>query len=64
MTDARNNRDTLHTQMWDKIKRFRNVVKAIYGDDSSEYEMVGGTRLSEKKSSAHRGNGSAAATTK
>ncbi len=50
LTDKRNQRDTLHTAIWDKVKRVRNGVKAIYGDDSSQYEMVGGTRLSERKS--------------
>ncbi len=29
-------------------------VKAIYGDDSSQYEMVGGTRLSERKTYARK----------
>jgi hypothetical protein len=27
----------------------RNGVKAIYGEDSSQYETVGGTRPSERK---------------
>jgi hypothetical protein len=27
----------------------RSGVKAIYGDDSLQYEMVGGTRLRERK---------------
>ncbi len=31
------------------VKRVRSAVKGIYGDDSSEYEMVGGTRKSERK---------------
>lgn len=31
--------------LWDKVKRVRNSVKANYGDDSSQYEMVGGMRL-------------------
>jgi len=29
-------------------------MKAIYGDDSSQYEMIGGTRLSERKSPARK----------
>lgn len=45
LTDKRNQRDTLYTQIWDKVKRVRNGVKGIYGDDSSQYEMIGGTRL-------------------
>jgi hypothetical protein len=40
--------------MWDKVKRVRAGVKANYGDDSSQYEMVGGTRLSERKSPTRR----------
>jgi hypothetical protein len=50
LTDKRNQRDALYTQIWDKVKRVRNGVKGIYGDDSSQYEMIGGTRLSERKS--------------
>jgi len=49
LTDKRNQRDALYAAMWDKVKRVRNGVKATYGDDSSQYEMVGGTRLSERK---------------
>ena len=50
LTDLRNRRDTLGESIWDKVKRVRTGVKGIFGDDSSEYEMVGGTRLSEHKS--------------
>lgn len=49
LTDVRNRRDDLLADMWDKVKRVRNAVKGIYGDDSSQYEMIGGTRLSERK---------------
>ena len=49
LTDARNRRDALYTGIWDKVKRVRNGVKAMYGDDASQYEMIGGTRLSERK---------------
>jgi hypothetical protein len=49
LTNLRNQRDTLYTELWDKLKRVRNGVKANYGDDSSQYEMVGGTRRSERK---------------
>jgi hypothetical protein len=31
------------------MKRVRAGVKANYGDDSQQYEMVGGTRMSERK---------------
>ena len=41
LTDLRNQRDALYEGMWDKVKRVRAAVKGIYGDDSSQYEMVG-----------------------
>jgi hypothetical protein len=49
MTALRNQRDALQQSTWDKVKRVRAAVKGIYGDDSSEYELVGGTRLSDRK---------------
>jgi hypothetical protein len=48
-TDIRNQRDMLYVGIWDKVKRVRNGVKGIYGDDSSQYERIGGTRRSERK---------------
>ena len=45
-----NRRNELYATLWDTVKRVRAGVKAAYGDDSSEYEMVGGTRISERKS--------------
>jgi hypothetical protein len=50
LADKRNQRTLLYTSMWDKIKRIRAGVKATYGDDSQQFEMVGGTRSSERKS--------------
>ncbi|MFZ5822724.1 MAG: hypothetical protein ACOYYJ_22760 [Chloroflexota bacterium] len=50
LTNLRNQRDALYQGLWDKVKRARAGIKANYGDDSSQYEMVGGTRLSERKS--------------
>lgn len=49
LTSIRNQRDAVYDNLWDHVKRIRNGVKAIFGDDSSEYEMVGGTRSSERK---------------
>lgn len=49
LTDQRNQRDAHYAELWNKVKRLRAAVKAIYGDDSSQYEMAGGTRLSERK---------------
>lgn len=33
----------------DKSKRVLSATEATYGPDSNEYEMVGGTRLSDRK---------------
>lgn len=49
LIDWRNRRDDLLKEAWSHVKRLRAGMKAIYGDDSSQYEMVGGTRVSERK---------------
>ena len=49
LTDQRNRRDAHYGELWKKVKRMRAAVKAIYGDDSSQYEVAGGTRVSERK---------------
>jgi hypothetical protein len=49
MTDLRNQRIERLGSLWEMLKRVRAGVKAAFGDDSSQYEMVGGTRLSERK---------------
>jgi|SRR5687767_2506460 len=54
LTNLRNQRDAANVSLWDKVKRARAGVKATYGDDSSQYEMVGGTRLSERKTPTRR----------
>jgi hypothetical protein len=54
LTDLRNKRDEQLTQMWDAIKRVRATVKGVYGDNSSQYELVGGTRLQERKRPTRR----------
>ena len=54
LTDKRNQRDAANTALWDKVKRARNGVKANYGDDSSQYEMMGGTRTSERKTASRK----------
>lgn len=56
LTDLRNKRDDVYGAGWKYITRLRSGIKAIYGDDSSEYEMVGGTRLSERKPRSRRVN--------
>jgi hypothetical protein len=50
ITNLRNQYHAKNQSIWDKVKRVRSSIKGIYGDDSSQYEMVGGTRLSERKS--------------
>ena len=54
LTDLRNRRDTRLTHLWDTVKRVRATVKGVYGDDSSEYELVGGTRRSQRKRAVRR----------
>jgi hypothetical protein len=54
LADKRNQRDLVYNGMWDKIKRIRAGVKANYGDDSQQFEMVGGTRLSDRKPPTRR----------
>ena len=54
LTDLRNQRDTLSASLWDKVKRVRSGFKANFGDDSSQYEMIGGTRASERKSAKRK----------
>jgi hypothetical protein len=54
LTNARNQREVLYLGLWEKVKRVRAGAKANYGDDSSQYELVGGTRLSDRKSPSRR----------
>jgi len=54
LTDKRNQRHAVCLSMWGKVKRLRSGIKATYGDDSSQYEMIGGTRLSERKPAVRR----------
>jgi len=49
LMEVRNRRDELYLAAWDKVKRVRASIKGMYGDDSSEYELVGGTRRSDRK---------------
>lgn len=50
LADKRAQRDAQFKATWDKVKRARNSIKGSFGDDSTQYKMVGGTRLSDKKS--------------
>ena len=49
LTNARDRREAMCQATWDKVKRVRAGVKANYGDDSQQFEMVGGTRTSDRK---------------
>jgi hypothetical protein len=49
LADKRNQRELLCTAIWDKVKRARASVRGIYGDDSTQYELIGGTRMSDRK---------------
>lgn len=60
LTDLRNRRDARLAVLWDNVKRARASVKGTYGDDSSEYELVGGTRRSDRKRAIRRSEGPAA----
>jgi hypothetical protein len=50
LTDLRNQRLQNQDEVWNIVKTVRLGVRLTYGDDSSQYEMVGGTRASERKS--------------
>jgi len=50
LTNLRNQREQVLWEGWQMLKRFRSGIKGIYGDDSSQYEMAGGTRVSGRKS--------------
>lgn len=45
----RNERDAACIEIWDQVKRARAGIKGTYGDDSTEYQLAGGTRLSDRK---------------
>ena len=49
LADKRAERDVHHISLWNTTKRARNSIKGSFGDDSPQYKMVGGTRLSERK---------------
>ena len=54
LADKRNQREQLCIAIWDKVKRVRASVRGIYGDDSTQYELVGGTRMSDWKPRVRR----------
>ena len=54
LKNLRNERDALYLSLWDKVKRVYESVKGLYGDDSTEYEMVGRKRASQRKRRSKR----------
>lgn len=46
---ARNERQAKRYALWELVKRVRAGAKATHGDNSSEYERFGGTRISERQ---------------
>ena len=54
LTNLRNERDAAYEVIWDYVKRSRVGMKAFFGDDSPQYELVGGTRLSDRKPNARK----------
>jgi hypothetical protein len=49
LTNVRNQRDALCEAAWDTVRRMRALIKGMYGFDSPQYELVGGTRTSDRK---------------
>ena len=58
MDDSSNRFDAQEDLMADWDRRVLSAVEAQYGPNSSEYEMVGGTRKSERKKPSKKGGGS------
>ena len=50
LAHARNQRVDRRFDLWQIVKQVRLAARVFYGEQSSEYEMFGGTRLSEQKS--------------
>lgn len=55
MDDSSNRFDAQENLMADWNRRVLSAVEAQYGPDSSEYEMCGGTRKSERKRPSRKG---------
>jgi hypothetical protein len=57
MDDSSNRFDAQENLMAEWNRRVLSAVEAQYGPDSSEYEMCGGTRKSERKKPTKKGGG-------
>jgi len=49
LTGAKGNRDDKAQQLSEFITRFRSLMRAMYGPDSTEYGQTGGTRIRDRK---------------
>jgi len=58
MDDSSNRFDAQNDLLRDWNRRVLSAVEAQFGPDSSEYEMVGGTRKSKRKRPIRKGGGS------
>lgn len=54
LVEKRNQLEAHYSTIYGSMKRVRSAIKGIYGDDSTQYEMVGGTRISERKIPARK----------
>src|SRR5438093_1059948 len=57
MDDSSNRFDAQEALMADWNRRILAAVEAQFGPNSSEYEMVGGTRTSDRKKASKKGGG-------
>ena len=55
ITPLRNERDDLATKLNGYCTRARSGIKGYFGDNSTEYELAGGTRASERKKGGPKG---------
>ena len=60
MTPLRNQRDDLAQKINGNCTRARAGIKGYFGDNSSEYELAGGTRSSERQRTGPRATSAAA----
>jgi hypothetical protein len=62
LDDKQNRLDTREEGLKDLNLRIQAAVKAQFGPDSSEYELVGGTRRSDRKRPTRKGSGGSGTT--
>lgn len=57
LDDMLNDLESAEAELNDWNRRYLSATEAHYGPDSSEYEMVGGTRKSDRKKRTRKGGG-------